>query len=848
MLKKHNKLVVLAVLLTFLFSIVGTASAAPIPTDIKGKNYEQAVTELAALDIITGYPDGTFKADNKITRAEFAAVAVRLLGLEKSAQFSKGDTPFSDVTAAHWASGYINVAVDQGLLKGYPDGTFKPEANVTYAEAVAILVRALGYEPAVKGAWPTGYLAKGNEIGVTDDVTVIANAPANRGDVAIMTDNSLYINMMYQATYGTGDVEYRNDDPNKTILTEKLKLTVLKEKDVTLTPKISRGDLKTNEIKIAGKKYEVAAGIDPNKYTGLNVTAWVDEDAKGTTDVVKYIKIETASDRILTERVKDTDGENRKLYLNEKDGKYAIAEGAVLLVNGQSVDETDITGFSGRVVLNDSDQIIYADLWSYDQSNAIVTEVGTDYIKYWNEFPTTATEPTIKKLSLNDEDYDYVFMRSGATVDLKAVQVGDLVSFKDDSDSDFLYASFVAKKVTGKLDEVFNSTVKSYGDTKSRIKISIGGKEYALASSATFSTNNDKEVQKIVELKDLKDLVGKDVTVYLTTFNEVRHIKGDTETTTDIYALVVDKSSNTLKKEVKLFKQDGTIVTLEYTKDTDGTPFTSLVGGDLVKYSVAADGTIDKIEKLTYTRSVSAGQVDVLDDDDDFIGLTDNSKYYVDTKNTIIFNWSDYASTEDEDDLSLVKWDDLEDKSPGSLAMGIYSKNNNNEATVIVLQSGYASVAGDENIGVVKKVKYNGDDYVATVDVEGSDVTYVVASDAEGAALAEGDVIAFTVSGSGKMTKVVEIKINEAGDIKDDTDDYTSVFSKVYGQVQDTSGNSIKLGGTWYTTNSKTIFYDVKDGRAKVKDYSDVDTVDTVTIITKISNGLVKAVIFKGDK
>ncbi|NPV26685.1 MAG: S-layer homology domain-containing protein [Firmicutes bacterium] len=880
MLKKHNKLVVLAVLLTFLFSIVGTASAAPIPTDIKGKNYEQAVTELAALDILTGYPDGTFKADNKITRAEFAAVAVRLLGLEKSAQFTKGDTPFSDVTAAHWASGYINVAVDQGLLKGYPDGTFKPEANVTYAEAVAILVRALGYEPAIKGAWPTGYLAKGNEIGVTDDVTVVANAPANRGDVAIMTDNSLDIPMMYQATYGTGDVEYRNDDPNKTILTEKLDLYVVKEKDVTKAPKIARGDIKANEIVINGTTYEVAPGIDPNKYIGLNVTAWVDDRSGGQKDLVKYIKIETESDRYFTDRAKNTDtydGGTNYIYLNEKDKAYELYEKGIFYLNGESVTraafESNInkTAASGRFVINDADQIIFADVWQYSPSNAVVTEVGADYIKYWNpaDATTDAEEPTIKKLSFTDEDYTYVLMRSGATVDLKAVQVGDLVSIYEDEDDDFLFATFGPKKVTGKLDEVFKETYKSYGDTSNkRLKLTINGKEYFLASNAVASTNSGEEIKLINNnAENLEDLIGADVTVYLTTFNEVQYIVGKVESKADNYALVLGVSTGTLEDKVKLFKQDGTIVTLECTNDTDyinvpdgpdtestgpeiANEFEDLQPGQLVKYSVASDGTVDEIE---YVGNVGAGTAIAtrFDDDDDYI-VTGSGNYYV-TDSTIIFNWSDYNTSKDEDDLSIVKWEDLEDKD-GSATVLVYCEDGN-EATVVVLVSGYNAIAGDDYVGVVKKVKYNGDDYVVTVDVEGTEKTYVVANDTEGAKLAEADVIAFSVSGSGKLTGIdgrTAIDTFNFGTSKTIYDNANNaVFQAIYDTVYAVSGKSIQLKSgamPWYTTNSATIYYDIEDGDAEELGFGDVDKDDPVLVIIDSVTKLVKAVIFKGDK
>ena len=103
--------------------------------------YNNAISTLSYAGTLTGMPDGTFKPDNDITRAEFATIAVRFFGGNY-----EGEDLFTDI-AGHWANKYINLAATLGLVNGKPDGTFDPDAPITRAEAMAIVNRTLGRYP-----------------------------------------------------------------------------------------------------------------------------------------------------------------------------------------------------------------------------------------------------------------------------------------------------------------------------------------------------------------------------------------------------------------------------------------------------------------------------------------------------------------------------------------------------------------------------------------------------------------------------------------------------------------------------------------------------------------------------
>ncbi len=82
-------------------------------------------------------PDGTFKPNDTITRAEFTTIAARFDQYK-----AKEDADFTDIED-HWAKVYIAIAADKGWVGGYPDGTFKPDQKISRAEAVALVNRVL---------------------------------------------------------------------------------------------------------------------------------------------------------------------------------------------------------------------------------------------------------------------------------------------------------------------------------------------------------------------------------------------------------------------------------------------------------------------------------------------------------------------------------------------------------------------------------------------------------------------------------------------------------------------------------------------------------------------------------
>lgn len=191
--KNLKKVISSVAALTMVASSVA-AFAVDFPDVESTASYAQAVQELSALDVISGYDDGTFGPDKLVTRAEITKMIVDALAERSSAEASTESTKFADVSADHWAKGYINQGVADGFIAGMSDTEFDPDANVTYVQAQKMLVSAIGYETyaQAQGGWPTGYKTYAASLDITKGISGITDSTElTRAQVAQMIDNAM---------------------------------------------------------------------------------------------------------------------------------------------------------------------------------------------------------------------------------------------------------------------------------------------------------------------------------------------------------------------------------------------------------------------------------------------------------------------------------------------------------------------------------------------------------------------------------------------------------------------------------------------------------------------------------
>ena len=137
---------------------------------------DDAVQAVTALGILNGDGSGNLNLSARVTRAEFVAMAVKATpggdGVGQAAT-----SPYSDVPRSHWASGYVEAAVSRGLVTAFSDGTFRPNQEITLAEASSMVLALLGYGPEdFSGAFPTGQLTMYHSLKLSAGVTAAGAA------------------------------------------------------------------------------------------------------------------------------------------------------------------------------------------------------------------------------------------------------------------------------------------------------------------------------------------------------------------------------------------------------------------------------------------------------------------------------------------------------------------------------------------------------------------------------------------------------------------------------------------------------------------------------------------------
>ena len=134
--------------------------------DIANVPQAEAIDVVETLNIVSGYPDGSFLPDNILTRAELCTIMTKAL---YGNPIYASTNHFKDVPTTHWANAYINTAYAYDLMAGYPDNMFGPEDKITYTQLATVIMKELGYD-IDKMSWPTGVNAMAHNLGLFDNV------------------------------------------------------------------------------------------------------------------------------------------------------------------------------------------------------------------------------------------------------------------------------------------------------------------------------------------------------------------------------------------------------------------------------------------------------------------------------------------------------------------------------------------------------------------------------------------------------------------------------------------------------------------------------------------------------
>jgi len=180
---------------------------------------QDVVTVVGLLGIMNGDYYGDLHLDSYVTRAEFTKMALCASSLKNSVSKSSNISPFYDIPASHWSVGYVITAVLNGYIRGYVDGSFKPNNKVTLEEAVTVMLRLLGYSELDSGRYPDAQLAKYTEMKLDNRISAQRGQALTRRECMYLIYNCLcaetksgaiYCQTLGYSTDSNGRIDYLN--------------------------------------------------------------------------------------------------------------------------------------------------------------------------------------------------------------------------------------------------------------------------------------------------------------------------------------------------------------------------------------------------------------------------------------------------------------------------------------------------------------------------------------------------------------------------------------------------------------------------------------------------------------
>lgn len=454
--------------------------------------YSQAVSTLSLMNVINGYPDGTFGPEKNVTRAEFTAMLMRTLGYGSTGSTSAAELPFTDVddnnSDINWAIPNINTAYAMGIINGYEDQTFRPSADVAYEEAVKMIVCTLGYGSNVDTStdpWYANYIAIASQIGLTKTASKLGSAtvPATRACIAQLLYDALEIKLVE-----------KEEKTDKTILSDYLgyikNTGVISSNDIT--------SLTAADVNLREDEIQITA-VDPNSnrktthtysttdltlknYLGYEVEFYYKDDASDIRTLMFCVVKDNDPVKINASDIEISSSNDTqiKYYASDnakKESAYNLESDNVVIFNGKmrGTFTADWLPEVGSVTLIDSN--------ANSKYDVIVIE---SYEIYYVSSKATATFEVIDNVTqatgkiILDTDSDRnlkIVSTSGSEMSFNSISKGNVLCVaKSMSGEELTTVIVVTDKVTGTV-----SAIK--GD-----KITIAGKEYEYSNAAPWVT------------------------------------------------------------------------------------------------------------------------------------------------------------------------------------------------------------------------------------------------------------------------------------------------------------------------------------------------------------------------
>ena len=787
-----TKVLALVLALSMIVGVVAFAKAYPdVDSDA---NYAEAVNVISDLGLAVGDENGNFNADKTLTRAEGTTFVLRLLGLEEAAKAAAGSaTDFSDVPADHWAAGYVSVAAANGIVSGMGDGTFAPNADLTYAQIVRMLVSALGYEPLVSelGEWPNNYMSAASQIKLTTGIAGRANDAVTRGTTARLIYAALTIPKMEKsgigvnATWAAGDQMILDDlgffklkgkvtevdlAANKAIINIEKQCLAYVGSSNNATGKYletddkdkwtidSNGNITSKELNGFGTALKDSINVPVIIYVAddddFTIASFVEQS-----NVVDTLAIDSAD-------YKEKNLQKVTYYTNAdqtKTSTFKLDKTVVTYLNGSLVGKVNYETFINEylaegdyaIELKDTNGDGYYDMAVVtDYKYMVVKTIKVDKNgKYTFTSETLGINPAQPKLVVDTDDDDVVVsvIKDGEEIDIADIEEGDILNIKATTiDSNNLTEGTIY--VTN---EVIEGTVKSQDTEEKTVSLDDGSEyDYIIKDNST-------------QIKYLEP--SAEGTYYLNINGKIIYVDNSAVKSNYKYGfatlITLDARGGEINGgDVRVLTTDGTWSTIDLNATVNGTKLSSIekpaadatvasknmfnIGKSL--YVCAADSrSVDLVvnDMIAYKtnssgaiRNIAIGKDAIEAMTEDATADINNKKYaegdfsgYYVTDNTKIFSRKgDIPANKDieENKISLISKNALKDDKEYTAV--IYNINDDDEAGIIYGKI-QASVDYEGKMFIVSKLSkttVDDEDYTLLTGYQnGEEVSYMASDD-----------------------------------------------------------------------------------------------------------------------
>ncbi len=513
--KKRILGMILVLTMVFSLIVVPTANvSAASYYDTVDTDCELAVDVVTALGIMGGYTDGSFLPYNTITRAEMAAVAVKLAGLEGYPEEAPDDMNlFKDMyDYDDWAGGVVAIAKAAGIAKADADGNFNPDMSATYGDAVQMIVSALGYghQAMSRGGENGDYVYVAQKLGITKKVPGSVNENITRGDVAKLVYAALTVDLMQDVTYyddGTM-IEYQAVE-GVNALSEYFDVYevsgIITENEYSAIN--GETTVEEEQVLINDEAFNVGA-TDIASYLGYYATIYALEPADTSESrtiiaySVKSVKNNTVT--ILSEDIESAsmsvDGYTYE-YWNNKDTdkktkKLETSATPLVMYNGKAVIDVNasiLVPENGHVVLidnNGDDDYDIIDIWEYALVYVFSASQSTGNVSGYYDRTTTY------KFDPESEDYHVTFLNTqGGLAQLSDIKQYSVLYVYESLDGEEKKVVISNNKVSGEITEASSDGEYTINGIAYEVSPSVEAfLELAVSDSGDFYLDADMRI------------------------------------------------------------------------------------------------------------------------------------------------------------------------------------------------------------------------------------------------------------------------------------------------------------------------------------------------------------------